>query len=87
MLVKQRWETDGDCHALGSTGACLAMVERDPRCGTYGCIFYKPKDLKDWVRIDGKNLITMLAPEECAWNGDGKWKDTESTSDSDSGML
>lgn len=63
MILKMKNESDGRCFAYGRYG-CRCLTSTHEECGTYRCGFYKPADCKDWIRIDRKNSVLMLTPEE-----------------------
>lgn len=54
----------GSCWAL-LRGTCSASTEqKEDDCCTYRCPFYKPKDCEDWIRIEDKQGINLIPPEE-----------------------
>lgn len=63
--MEMRWyeESDGVCFAVMTDG-CSALKGVHPKCGTYRCPFYKPKDCQDWVRKDARSAVYLLMPEE-----------------------
>lgn len=65
MRVKYRRETDGKCFADRNDGCYVMGADAPMRgCNTYLCPFYKPKDCEDWIRIEKKNYLVMIPPEE-----------------------
>ena len=54
---------DEPCYAL-ARGHCLVLIRRNDNCGSYKCPFYKPKDCKAWVRIEDRQGINLIPPEE-----------------------
>lgn len=62
MIRHEFYEKDGQCFARMVGGCSLGRV--DGHCGTYRCPFYKPKDCKDWIRMDTKYAVFLYAPEE-----------------------
>ena len=44
-------------------GGCAILTDNS-RCG-YRCPFYKPTGCEDWVRLETKNEIFLIPPEEC----------------------
>lgn len=63
MKIKFYGESNGACFGK-LYGDCSVLIERHSNCGTYYCPFYKPKDCEDWIRIDKRNYVLMLPPEE-----------------------
>ena len=64
-MVKVKYETThGKCYGKGDTFPCKVMDEPDIHCGTFRCPFYKPADLKDWIRRDVKDGVVLIPPEE-----------------------
>ena len=56
--------TQGKCFGKDVTFLCKVMDEPDIFCGTFNCPFYKPADLKDWIRRDEKDGVVLISPEE-----------------------
>ena len=50
--------------AIGHRNGCRVLMRTHDNCGTYKCPFYKPKDCKEWVRIDDKNGVSLIPPED-----------------------
>lgn len=63
VLYRRYTDSDGDCVCRLKSGKCAALNEKEPGCGTYECKFYKPKDCKDYIRLDKPPV--MLIPPEC----------------------
>lgn len=63
MLVKLFDESDGKCYAE-TLAECYALKDYEVGCGTYRCKFYKPRDCKDWIRLDTKNMVRLYEPDE-----------------------
>jgi len=63
MHKREYTDTDGKCFAF-EMGTCIALVTGHAECGTYMCPFYKPKDCKDWVRIETSKEVRLYAPED-----------------------
>lgn len=64
-MVKVKYETThGKCYGKGDTFPCKVMDEPDIHCGTFRCPFYKPADLKGWIRRDEKDGVVLIPPEE-----------------------
>lgn len=68
-LDRLKYESDGSCfaykaNALTKSNYCECLDGIHKRCGTYGCPFYKPIDCEDWIRIDRRNMVFMIPPEE-----------------------
>lgn len=43
---------------------CRVLAKTHEGCGSYKCPFYKPKDCRDWVRIDDKMGVNIIPPED-----------------------
>lgn len=55
----------GECFASIASGrGCRIMLKPDSSCGTIGCPFYKPKDCRDWIKVQDGNLFDLVPPEE-----------------------
>ena len=52
------------CFALTYGGGCRALILPHKNCGDYRCPFYKPVGCKDWVRIEDRQGINLIPPEE-----------------------
>lgn len=52
------------CFALTRDGECRVVIMPDFTCGTHKCPFYKPIDCKDWVRIEDRQGVNLIPPEE-----------------------
>lgn len=52
------------CFAEMRNNGCRALSARTSKCGSYKCPFYKPKDCKDWVRVEERHYISVIPPEE-----------------------
>lgn len=64
-MIKRRFkDTDGACFGIEPNGACGVLENKHPRCGTYGCMYYKPLGCEDWVRLDKSGVVEMIPPEE-----------------------
>lgn len=50
--------------AIGRKNGCRVLSRTDDKCGTYRCPFYKPKDCRDWVRIDDRMGVNLIPPED-----------------------
>lgn len=55
---------DEPCFALTVTKACRALSKQSKECGTYKCPFYKPAICKNWVRVEDRQGINLVPPEE-----------------------
>lgn len=64
MEVRLFYESDGKCFAKSVAGCRIVSGEPSKYCGTYLCKWYKPKDCKDWVRLDTDNMVQLYPPEE-----------------------
>lgn len=69
MQIRQFYESDGKCFARLIEG-CAVLHTMHPKCGTYLCPMYKPKDCKDWVRLDARHMVKMFTPEEVVYGKD-----------------
>lgn len=54
--------------AIGNSGGCRLLMRTDNGCGTYKCPFYKPRDCKEWVRIDDRMGSNLIPPEDLGGN-------------------
>ena len=52
------------CFAASWDGECRALTTPHKDCGDYRCPFYKPINCKDWVRIEDRQGINLIPPEE-----------------------
>lgn len=52
------------CFGLSRTYDCRVLKGGDVNCGTYKCPFYKPIGCKDWVRIEDRQGVNLIPPEE-----------------------
>lgn len=58
-------DTDGICFAsFNNSSDCSVLSDKRTDCGTYMCPFYKSKDYRNWVRINGKSAVTLIPSEE-----------------------
>ena len=57
--------TDEPCFAKTRFGGCKLLVIMAKQCG-YECPFYKPDGCKDWIRVEDKQGINLIPPEEFA---------------------
>lgn len=71
MLERVKWASDGRCFAKLVEG-CAVLCMQEKGCGTYRCKFYKPKDCKDWVRLNDGVTVRLYAPEEYVKRGETK---------------
>lgn len=52
------------CFALNVDGDCRARSTPHAKCCTYKCPFYKPVSCKDWVRVEDRQGVNLIPPEE-----------------------
>lgn len=52
------------CFGETYDGGCLILSEQQEGCGTEKCPFYKPSLCKSWVRIEDRQGIWLIPPEE-----------------------
>lgn len=52
------------CAAYSLTDLCTALKTPHVQCGTYRCPLYKPEDCGDWIRVEDKEGINLIPPEE-----------------------
>ena len=52
------------CFALACTGDCRVLTTPDGGCGSTKCPFYKPVNCRDWIRIEDRQGINLIPPEE-----------------------
>lgn len=43
---------------------CRLLYKMGKDCGSYKCPFYKPRDCKDWVRVEDRLGVSIVPPEE-----------------------
>lgn len=48
---------------------CGLLRAREPGCCTWRCPFYKPMNCKQWVRIEDRQGINLVPPEEAYGRG------------------
>ena len=54
----------GECWGL-LRNTCTVMRKLDKKtCGTYECPYYKPEDCEDWIRVEDKQGVNLIPPEE-----------------------
>lgn len=51
--------------AIGNrqTSGCR-LLHQMPKACNYKCPFYKPKDCREWIRVEDKNGCNLVPPEE-----------------------
>ena len=52
------------CFGIMSKGKCRVLSVKSKYCGTYRCPFYKPKECRSWVRVQDKDGVNIVPPEE-----------------------
>lgn len=52
------------CYAEMQGGGCRALLVKHQECRTWKCPFYKPQLCKEWVRIEDKQGVNLVPPEE-----------------------
>lgn len=52
------------CYAEMQGGGCRALSAKNNNCRTWRCPFYKPKLCKEWVRIEDRQGVNLVPPEE-----------------------
>ena len=50
--------------AIGQKNGCRVLSRTNDGCGTYRCPFYKPRDCKEWIRIDDRTGVNLIPPED-----------------------
>mgnify|MGYP006916040210 CR=1 FL=1 len=62
------------CFASIAGDGCAVRTRVHEECGTYMCPLYKPEDCGDWVRVEDKDGVNLIPPEEylCMRNKTGK---------------
>lgn len=63
MLRRDYIDRDGKCFALAVDESC-SILKKNKQCGSYRCPFYKPKDMRDWVKLERNGRIYLIEPEE-----------------------
>lgn len=56
--------TDKCFAALQHGKGCTVLAAAEEKCSAADCPFYKPEGLKDWVRVEDKDGINLVPPEE-----------------------
>ena len=46
------------------SSGCRVLIRMHEGCGSYRCPFYKPRDCRDWVRIEDKMGVNLIPPED-----------------------
>ena len=65
--VVQRAYTDGDGTCFASVAlneGCSILSAIADSCGTYRCPFYKPEGCKGWIRLNAKEGVVLIPPED-----------------------
>lgn len=52
------------CFALAYDGDCRVLIVPHRKCCSADCPFYKPKGCADWIRIEDRQGINLIPPEE-----------------------
>lgn len=52
------------CWAVTKAGECKLLRRKEPGCNSHRCPFYKPKDCRDWLRIEDRQGINLIPPED-----------------------
>ena len=55
--------TNEPCFGKNRMGNCTVLAVIAWKCGKT-CPFYKPKGCKDWIRVDDKQGVNLIPPEE-----------------------
>ena len=50
--------------AFENEEGCSCLTGPYEACTAAGCPFYKPDGLRDWIRVEDKDGINLLPPEE-----------------------
>ena len=51
------------CSEMANDG-CRAMTDKSEFCRSSRCPFYKPQGCKDWIRVEDRQGISVVPPEE-----------------------
>lgn len=57
-------KTTDPCYAEMVHDGCRALSEKSKYCRSWKCPFYKPEGCKEWVRVEDKQGINIVPPEE-----------------------
>lgn len=53
------------CFALAPRyGGCKLLTVQHKNCNSHNCPFYKPKECKDWVRVEDGQGTSIVPAEE-----------------------
>ena len=52
------------CYAEMLHGGCRALSVKSELCRSWKCPFYKPQGCKEWIRVEDKQGINIVPPEE-----------------------
>ena len=55
--------TDEPCFGRTRIGGCRVLTALAKECG-YKCQFYKPDGCKDWIRVEDRQGVNLIPPEE-----------------------
>ena len=55
--------TEEPCFAKSRMGMCKLLTIMPERCN-YRCKFYKPNGCKDWIRVEDRQGVNLIPPEE-----------------------
>lgn len=59
-------EISEQCFAAKPADTCAITIPQLETCGTWKCPLYKPKSCKDWIRIEDRDGVNLIPPEEYA---------------------
>ena len=57
-------------------GGCAVLCKAEPQCN-YKCPFYKPEGCRDWIRVEDRDGIAVVPPEEYYEKQTVKYKRTK----------
>ena len=58
-------QLEAPCFAeTADKSGCMVLSEKNEKCGTCECPFFKPKGCSDWIRTQRGSRISIMPPEE-----------------------
>ena len=55
---------DEPCFAWSIVIGCQVLSRQQAGCGTYRCPFYKPRHCREWIRVEDKQGVNLVPPED-----------------------
>ena len=50
--------------SIGRNNGCRVLSSTNDGRGTYSLPFYKPRNCKEWIRIDDRTGVNLIPPED-----------------------